>query len=79
LGPVFTAGIIAEIGDVNRFEREEALAKFAGLTWRRHQSGEFEGENRPLTRTGNAYDGRYYMVEAANSVRLACPEEFGSY
>lgn len=77
LGPVFTAGIVSEIGDVGRFEREESLAKFCGLTWRRHQSGEFEGEDRPLTKTGNAYL-RYHMVEAANSVRLSCPE-FGSY
>jgi transposase len=78
LGPVFTAGIVSEIGDVGRFEREESLAKFCGLTWRRHQSGEFEGEQRPLTKTGNAYSLRYYMVEAANSVRTSCPE-FGSY
>lgn len=78
LGPVFSAGIVAEIGDVNRFEREESLAKFAGLTWRRHQSGEFEGEQRPLTKTGNEYL-RYYLIEAANSVRLSCPQEFGSY
>lgn len=77
LGPVFTAGIVAEIGDVGRFEREESLAKFAGLTWRRNQSGEFEADEKPLTKTGNAYL-RYYMVEAANSVRLSCPE-FGSY
>lgn len=77
LGPVFTAGIIAEIGDVGRFGHEESLAKFCGLTWRRHQSREFEGEEKPLTKTGNAYL-RYYMVEAANSVRLSCPE-FGSY
>ena len=77
LGPVFTAGIVSEIGDVSRFEREESLAKFCGLTWRRHQSGEFEGEERPLSKTGNAYL-RYHMVEAANSVRLSCPE-FGSY
>lgn len=55
LGPVFTAGIVSEIGDVGRFEREESLAKFRGLTWRRHQSGEFDGEDRPLTKTGNAY------------------------
>jgi transposase len=78
LGPVFTAGIVSEIGDVGRFEREESLAKFCGLSWRRHQWGQFEGEERPLTKTGNAYL-RYYMVEAANSVRLSCPEEFGSY
>ncbi len=77
LGPVFTAGIVSEIGDIRRFEREESLAKFCGLTWRRHQSGEFEGEDRPLTKTGNSHL-RYHMVEAANSVRLSCPE-FGSY
>jgi len=77
LGPVFTAGIVSEIGDIGRFEREESLAKFCGLTWRRHQSGQFEAEERPLTKTGNAYL-RYYMVEAANSVRTSSPE-FGSY
>jgi len=77
LGPVLTAGIVSEIGDIGRFEGEEQLAKFAGLTWRRHQSGEFEGENRVLTKTGNRYL-RYHLVEGANSVRLHCPE-FGSY
>lgn len=76
-GPVFTAGIVSEVGDIFRFKGEEQLAKYAGLTWRRHQSGEFEGEDRPLTKTGNAYL-RYYLVEAANSVRTFCPE-FGSY
>lgn len=75
LGPVFTAGIVSEIGDVSRFEREESLAKFCGLTWRRHQSGEFEGEERPLSKTGNAYL-RYHMVEAANSVRLVSGVRF---
>jgi hypothetical protein len=77
LGPVLTAGIVAEVGDISRFEDEEKLAKFAGLTWRRHQSGEFEGEDRALTKTGNRYL-RYYLVEGANSVRQHCPE-FGSY
>jgi transposase len=77
LGPVFTAGIVAEIGDISRFDDEEKLAKFAGLTWRRHQSGEFEGEDRALTKTGNRYL-RYHLVEGANSVRQHCPE-FGSY
>jgi transposase len=77
LGPVLTAGIVAEIGDVTRFESEESVAKFAGLTWRRYQSGEFEGEDRPLTKTGNDYL-RYYLVQGADSVRRYCPE-FGSY
>ncbi len=77
LGPVFAAGIVGELGDVRRFEDEESVAKFAGLTWRRFQSGEFEGEDRPLTKTGNVYL-RYYLIEGANSVRLHCPE-FRSY
>jgi len=77
LGAVYAAGIVAEVGDVSRFPGEEALAKFAGLTWRRRQSGGFEAEDRPLTKTGNAYL-RYYLVEGANAVRTHCPE-FGSY
>lgn len=77
MGPALTAGIVAEIGDILRFQGEEAVAKFAGLTWPCYQSGEFEGEDRPLTKTGNEYL-RYYLIEAANSVQLHCPE-FGSY
>lgn len=68
MGHVCTAGIIAEIGDIHRFDNEKAVAKFTGLTWRKHQSGEFEGEDTPLTKTGNVYL-RYYFVMAADSVR----------
>jgi transposase len=78
LGPVFTSGIVAEIGDIRRFESEESVAKFAGLTWRRYQSGDFEGDDRPLTKTGNEYL-RYYLIEAANSVRHRCPEFASHY
>jgi len=67
-GPASCAGLIAEIGDIRRFPNDSALAKYAGLTWRGHQSGEFEADETPLTKTGNAYL-RYYFVQAANSVR----------
>ncbi|AVX30713.1 Transposase [Carboxydocella thermautotrophica] len=73
LGPVMCAGLIAEIGNIHRFNNDSALAKFAGLTWRSHQSGEFEADETPLTRTGNAYL-RYYFVQAANLVRQHEPE-----
>lgn len=33
IGLVYAAGIIAEIGDVNRFPSQASLAKYAGLTW----------------------------------------------
>ncbi|WP_059105271.1 IS110 family transposase [Shouchella shacheensis] len=73
IGPVFTAGIIAEIGQVERFPDETKIAKFAGLYWRKHQSGRFTAEDTSLTRHGNQYL-RYYLVEAANSVRKQVPE-----
>lgn len=68
VGPVFAAGIIAEIGQIERFDDETKIAKYAGLYWRKHQSGRFTAENTSLSRNGNHYL-RYYLVEAANSVR----------
>ena len=62
VGPVFTAGIIAEIGRIKRFEDETKIAKYAGLYWRKHQSGRFTAEDTSLSRNGNQYL-RYYLVE----------------
>lgn len=72
-GPVFTAGIIAEIGQIERFDDETKIAKYAGLYWHKHQSGRFTAEDTSLRRNGNQYL-RYYLVEAANSVRKHVPE-----
>jgi len=73
VGPVFTAGIIAEIGQIERFVNEAKIAKYAGLYWRKHQSGRFTADDTSLSRNGNQYL-RYYLVEAANSVRRQIPE-----
>jgi hypothetical protein len=78
-GPVLSAGIITEIGGVERFEYDQAkVAKFAGFKWRRFQSSEFEAEETHLTRTGNPYL-RYYLCEAANTVRTSAPEYAAYY
>ncbi|NLM77181.1 MAG: IS110 family transposase [Ruminococcaceae bacterium] len=73
IGPVYAAGILAEIGDVNRFKDQAALASFAGLSWSRHQSGKFEAEHTHLVHSGNRYL-RYYLIEATNKVRKHDPE-----
>jgi transposase len=73
LGPVWTAGLIAEIGDIHRFSDNSAVAKYAGLVWPPHESGSFQADDTALSKAGNAYL-RYYLVEAANSVRLHCAE-----
>lgn len=68
IGPVYAAGIIAEIGDIHRFSSEAALAKYAGLTWTKKQSGDFESDRTRLISGGNKFL-RYYFIEAADHVR----------
>lgn len=77
IGPVYSAGIIAEIGDINRFKGQASVAKYAGLVWTQHQSGSFEAEDTRLIKSGNRYL-RYYLLEAANSLRR-CDPEFRRY
>jgi len=68
IGPVYAAGILAEIGDINRFNNQASVAKYAGLAWTQYQSGSFEAQNTRLIKSGNRYL-RYYLIEAADSVR----------
>lgn len=68
IGNVYAAGIFSEIGDITRFPGEEQIARFAGLAWLRHQSGSFEAQTTRLDRQSNEYL-RYYLVEAADSLR----------
>ncbi|WP_415783144.1 IS110 family transposase, partial [Brevibacillus invocatus] len=77
IGPVFAAGILAEIGGIDRFDNHADLAKYAGLVWSQNQSGEFEAEETSRMRTGNKYL-RYYLVQAADSVRKH-DTEYGSF
>jgi transposase len=77
LGPVWSAGLIAELGDSTRFADDGAIAQYAGLTWESYQSGGFQADDTAMTKRGNSYL-RYYLVEAANSVRTHCPE-YGQY
>ena len=73
IGPVFASGILAEIGTITSFNSHNALAKYAGLTWRVNQSGNFTSEQTRMTKTGNKYL-RYYLIEVANSVKNNIPE-----
>ena len=77
IGKVYSAGIIAEIGNIHRFDAQASVAKYAGLVWTQHQSGDFEAEHTHLIKSGNRYL-RYYLLEAANSVRR-CDSEFRRY
>lgn len=77
IGPVYAAGILAEVADIKRFRNHKALAKFAGLVWNEHQSGEWRAEDTRRIRSGYKYL-RYYLVEAANLIRLH-DQEYGCF
>ena len=77
-GPVFVAGILAEIGNPQRFNYDQGkVAKFAGFKWRKTASADFTADETRMTRTGNPYL-RYYFCEAAFSVQR-CDREYGLY
>ena len=79
IGPVLAAGLIAEIGDISRFDNDDdKVAKLAGFKWRRHQSADFEAEETPISKHFNRYL-RYYFCEAAQLVRIHEPEYAAYY
>ena len=55
IGPVYTSGILAEIGQTGRFPNEASLAKYSGLVRRRRQSGNSETQVTPRVLTGEQY------------------------
>lgn len=73
IGPVMAAGIMAEIGDITVFKSQESLAKYAGLVWRKNQSGQFKADDTSMSKAGNSYL-RYYFLEATSHIKLHCPE-----
>jgi len=73
IGPVYASGILAEIGTISAFHSQEALAMYAGIVWKQNQSGDFRADDTKMSKAGNKFL-RYYLIEAANSVRNNIPE-----
>lgn len=69
IATIFAAGLISEIGDIQRFPNQTALAKYAGLAWTENQSGDLKGVESRLIKSGNRYL-KYYFTEAAKSVQV---------
>ena len=55
VGSVTGAAILAEIGDVTRFESPEKLVAYAGIDASVHQSGQFEGKQMHMSKRGSPY------------------------
>jgi len=68
LGPVITAGLLAEIVDISRFPEHKHLAQYFGISWSKRSSGGFVSQNSRMTKVGNPY-GRYYFIMGADKLR----------
>lgn len=53
VGPVLGPQLMAEIGDVRRFERKQSLVAFAGVDAPPYQSGTFESQKRHISKRGS--------------------------
>lgn len=62
----------------NTRDIEDAIAKYAGLWWPENASGQFEAEERPLSKRGNAYL-RFFILMAADRMRLFIPSYAAFY
>ena len=72
-----TAIILAEIGDIARFESTSKLLAFAGMEPSTYQSGKFNASNTPMVKRGSTYL-RWALLQAARLVAMRdeCFHEF---
>ena len=55
VGRILGPQIMAEVGDVLRFEKKESLVCFAGLEAPPYESGKFESHNRTISKKGSPH------------------------
>jgi len=55
IGPATSAAILAEIGDVQRFERVEQLVAYAGIDPSVYQTGQFQATQAHMSKRGSPY------------------------
>lgn len=71
------AAILAEIGDIARFESEDKLVAYAGIDATVHQSGQFNGTKMRMSKRGSPYL-RLALWQAA-SMSILHNEELKAY
>ncbi|MGG1599777.1 IS110 family transposase, partial [Paenibacillus naphthalenovorans] len=70
IGPVLAASILAEVGDISRFNSPKQLVAFAGLDPSVQQSGQFQGTENHLSKRGSPYLRRAAWLAAMNARRF---------
>jgi transposase len=73
VGPVTGAAILAEIGDIHRFEAPEKLVAYAGIDATVYQSGDFEAAEAHISKRGSPFL-RLAIWQAATMTAIYDPQ-----
>jgi transposase len=73
VGKVTGSAILAEIGDINRFERSEKLVAFAGIDPTVYETGQFVAKKTRMSKRGSPHL-RYALWQAASMAIQYDPE-----
>ena len=71
IGEFTTSIIIAELGDINRFNNIKELTAYCGLDPSIKQSGKSINVHGPISKSGNKYMRKILYVACSNIIRLA--------
>ena len=70
IGELMTSIIIAELGDINRFNNIKELTAYCGLDPSIKQSGKSVNIHGPISKSGNKYMRKILFVAISNIIRL---------
>ena len=71
IGEFTTSIIIAELGDINRFNNIKELTAYCGLDPSIKQSGKSVNIHGPISKSGNKYMRKILYIACSNIIRLA--------
>ena len=77
VGPTTGAALLAEIGDIQRFDAPEKLVAYAGIDATVYQTGQFEARQMHMSKRGSPYL-RHALWQAA-SMAIQYDEELRAY
>ena len=71
IGEFTTSIIIAELGDINRFNNSKELTAYCGLDPSIKQSGKSVNISGPISKSGNKYMRKILYIACSNIIRLS--------
>ena len=77
VGPTTGAALLAEIGDIQRFDAPEKLVAYAGIDATVYQTGQFEARQMHMSKSGSPYL-RHALWQAA-SMAIQYDDELRAY